>query len=306
MIRHMNVAIWILVWASAAYAGIADDAHMMVIQNQAAQAETALKNYRAQKGVDSEYIDGLSWLARGMYFNRQLERADTLAKETESLAKQRLGSKRLDSDSRLAEAIGAAIEVQSQVLAAQGQKEQAAALLRREIANYGNTSIRARLQKNLNLISFSGTRAPELSAPQHLGPAPTSLAQMKGSPVLLFFWAHWCSDCKTEGPIITQLRSEFGPKGLMVLAPTKYYGYAAQGEDAKPADELKWIEKVWRQFYPGLQPVPVPVSKTNFDTYGASTTPTIVLVGKDGRIAFYHPGALPLGELRSVVERVVN
>jgi len=306
MIKLMKIAVGVLVLASVAYAGIADDAHMLVIQNQAAQAETALKSYRAQKGVDSEYIDGLSWLARGLYFNRQLERADALARETESLARQQLGRRKLDSDPRLAEAIGAAIEVQSQVLVAQGQKDQAATLLRRGIATYGGTSIRARLQKNLNLITFSGTRAPELTAPQHLGPAPISLAQMKGSPVLLFFWAHWCPDCKTEGPIVTQLRSEFGPKGLLVLAPTKYYGYAAQGEDAKPADELKWIEKVWRQFYPGLQSVPVPVSKTNFDTYGASTTPTIVLVGKDGRVAFYHPGALPYQELRSALEKVVN
>jgi thiol-disulfide isomerase/thioredoxin len=306
MIKLMKVTIALLVLVSAAYAGIADDAHMLVIQNQAAQAETALNTYRAQKGVDSEYIDGLSWLARGMYFNQQLERADTLARETESLARKQLGSRRLDSDPRLAEAIGAAIEVQSQVLFAHGQKDQAAALLRREIATYQNTSIRARLQKNLNLISFSGTRAPELTAPQHLGPAPTSLAQMKGSPVLLFFWAHWCPDCKTVGPFITQLRSEFGPKGLLVVAPTKYYGYAAQGEDAKPADELKWIEKVWGQFYPGLQSVPVPVSKANFDTYGASTTPTIVLVGKDGRVAFYHPGAMPLADLRAAVEKVMN
>jgi thiol-disulfide isomerase/thioredoxin len=306
MIKSMKIAVVVAVLASVSYAGIADDAHMMVIQNQAAPAEAALKTYRAQNGVDSEYIDGLSWLARGMYYNKQLERAEELARETESLAKQQLGHKRLDADGHLAEAVGAAIEVQSQVLSARGQKEQAAVLLRRAITTYGNTSIRARLQKNLNLISFSGKAAPELSAAQHLGPTPTSLAQLKGSPVLLFFWAHWCPDCKTEGPIITQLRSEFGPKGLMVLAPTQYYGYAAHGEDAKPADELKWIEKVWRQFYPGLQSVPVPVSKANFDGYGASTTPTIVLLGKDGRVALYHPGAMPYQELRAAVEKVAN
>ena len=305
--KNMARLLAILVVLSAiGYAGIADDAYTMVIRNQTAQAEAALKSYRAQKGVDSEYIDGLAWLARGMLFSKQFDRAEELARETDSLAKRQLGHKRLDSDPHLAAALGAAIEVQSQVLVERGQKTQAEALLRKQIAAYGNTSIRARLQKNLNLLSFAGKPAPELRAPQHLGPTPTSLAQMKGSPVLLFFWAHWCADCKIEGPIITQLRSEFGPKGLMVVAPTQYYGYGAQGEDAKPADELNWIRKVWQQFYPGLQSVPVPVSKTNFDAYGASTTPTIVLLAKDGRVAFYHPGALRYQELRAAVEKVAN
>src|SRR5215813_9543614 len=166
MIKRMRLAIVIFVLARLGFAGIADDAHILVIQNQTAQAEVALKNYRVQKGVDSEYIDGLSWLARGMYYNRQLDRAEELARETESLAKQQLGRNRLDSDPHLAEALGAAIEVRSQVLTERGQKIQAAALLRRELAVYGNTSIRARLQKNLNLISFTGKPAPELSAPQ--------------------------------------------------------------------------------------------------------------------------------------------
>ena len=38
----------------------------------------------------------------------------------------------------------------------------------------------------------------------------------------------------------------------MVIAPTKYYGYTAQGEDAPPAVEKKYIESVWRQFYAAL------------------------------------------------------
>jgi len=303
--RMRKLAIVLMVLRSFGYAGVADDVHNLVLQNQTGAAEAKLKDYRARKGVDSEYVDGLSWAARGLYFDKQFERAEEVAKQAESLAKQQLAGKRLDADTHLASALGAAIEVQSQVLAQRGQKAQAIALLRKEIATYGNTSIRARLQKNLNLISFTGQRAPTLDLTQHLGPATPSLTQLKGSPVLLFFWAHWCADCKAESPIISQLRSEFGPKGLMVVAPTKLYGYAAQGEDAKPAEELSWIEKVWKQFYPALQSVPVPVSKANFDAYGASTTPTIVLLGKDGRVAVYHPGAMPYAELRAAVEKVL-
>jgi thiol-disulfide isomerase/thioredoxin len=191
------------------------------------------------------------------------------------------------------------------VLEARGQHAQAVALLRKSLATYGATSIKPRLQKNLNLLTLSGTTAPALHEADYLGSKPTSLAQLKGMPVLLFFWAHWCGDCKAEGPVIAQLRSEFGPKGLAVYAPTQLYGYAARGEDATPTVERAYIEQVWSHFYPALQGVPVPISKENFNNYGASTTPTLVVLNRQGKVALYHPGVMPYAELRAAIQQVV-
>jgi len=50
--------------------------------------------------------------------------------------------------------------------------------------------------------------------------------------------------------------------------------------EQRPKDELDYAQRVWQHFYPGLQSVPVPVSKENFNLYGASTTPTLVLVDR--------------------------
>ena len=202
--------------------------------------------------------------------------------------------------------LGAALEVQAQVLAARGETAQAVALLRRSIASYRSTSIHARLRKNLNMLGLAGQPAPQLNITSYLGPKPVALSQLSCSPVLLFFWAHWCSDCKAEGPIIAQLGSEFGGRGLMLLAPTQLYGYAEQGEDADPKVELPYIQRVWQHFYPGLQGVPVPISKDNFNLYGASTTPTLVLLDRAGRVALYHPGAMRYEELRAAIEKVIR
>ena len=219
------------------------------------------------------------------------------------LALELLKQRPLDADPHLPIALGAALEVQSQVLVARGQRTQAVALLQSALRTYGNTSIHDRLQKNLNLLSFQGKVAPALKSDQFLGAKLPLPAQLKGSPVLLFFWAHWCGDCKAEAPIITQLRSEFAGKGLQVIGPTRLYGYTAQIEHASPSDELQYIDAVRHRFYSGLLDMPVPISKSNFDTYGASTTPTLVLLDRAGKVAWYHPGAVPYGELRAEIEK---
>jgi thiol-disulfide isomerase/thioredoxin len=297
--------ILILVSASS-FAGIVEDVRNSLLQNNFASAETELQRYQAQRGATPEYLDALSWTARAQLQANQLDRATQIAKQTQSLCVQQLRQRALDSEPHLQMALGNALEVQAQALVSQGKRSLAAAFLRQSLVSYGHTSLRARLQKNLNVLGLTGRAAPPLAIDRYLGPKPPSLTDLKGSPVLLFFWAHWCGDCKAEGPIITQLRSEFGQRGLLVVAPTQLYGYAAGGEDASPKDELPYIERVWQHFYPGLQSVPVPVSKTNFDVYGASTTPTLVLLDREGRVAFYHPGSLPYQELRSAVDGVVS
>jgi len=296
----------LLAFSTASLAGVTDDVREALARKNFPAAEAELQTYRAHQGVTPDYLEALSWMARTSLQSNQLDRAETYARQTETLSRQLLAKRPLDAEAQLPIALGAALEVQAQALAARGERAQAVALLRRSLTAYGNTSIRARLQKNLNVLSLTGKPAPPLKVASFLGPKPLPLAQLNGSPVLLFFWAHWCMDCKAEGPVITRLSSEFGPRGLMLLAPTQLYGYAAQGEEAQPKDELPYAERVWQHFYPGLHSVPIPVSKENFNLYGASTTPTLVLLDRAGRVALYHPGVMPYEELRSAIEKVIR
>jgi thiol-disulfide isomerase/thioredoxin len=287
-------------------AGVIEDVREALASNSFTAADLYLKAYRTKNGVTPEYVEAYSWMARIALNNRDYDQASAYAKQTEALALEQIKQHPLDSEPHLPIALGAAIEVESQTLAAKGQHEQALSVLRTALHTYGSTSIRARLQKNLNLLSFDGKLAPALKSEQFLGSKPPALAQLKGSPVLLFFWAHWCGDCKAEAPIITKLRAEYASKGLTVLGPTRLYGYTAQVEHAAPADELAYIDAVRQRFYAGLLDMPVPISKYNFDTYGASTTPTLVLVDRAGKVAMYHPGALPYEELKAEIEKVVR
>jgi thiol-disulfide isomerase/thioredoxin len=291
---------------ASASAGILEDVRGALAQNSFSSAEAELKAYQSQNGVTPEYIEAYSWMARAALNARDYDQAAAYAKQTSAMAFEQLKRRPLDAEPHLPLALGAALEVQSQALAARGQRAQATAILQSALRTYGNTSIRARLQKNLNLLSFEGKAAPALRGEQFLGSKPPMLAQLKGSPVLLFFWAHWCGDCKAEAPIITQLRSEFAPKGLTVVGPTRLYGYTAQVENASPSEELAYIDAVRHRFYAGLLDMPVPISKYNFDVYGASTTPTLVLLDRTGKVAMYHPGALPYDQLKAEIEKVVD
>jgi thiol-disulfide isomerase/thioredoxin len=124
-----------------------------------------------------------------------------------------------------------------------------------------------------------------------------------GHPVLLFFWAHWCSDCKQEIAIIERIQKAFKSKGLEVIAPTQHYGYVAGGEDAPRDVETRYIAKVYAQYYAGLGPVETPIGEGTFINYGVSTTPTLVLVNAAGIVTLYHPGLMTFEELSAALRR---
>jgi len=303
--RWLSVTAVIGMLSSLLLADIIQNVRAALAESNVAVAISQLENYRSAHGVDPEYLEGASWVARAYLSRNQLDQADGWAKQVETSSRQLLEHRELDAEPHLLIALGAALEVEAQSLVLRGEKSQAEALLRRNLATYGGTLLRARLQKNLNLIGFEGKPAPSLGLTKYIGIRPTPLNQLLGFPVLLFFWAHWCTDCKQEGPILAQLNSEFSPKGLKLEAPTQFYGYAAYGQEATPQAEFDYIGHVWRQYYAGLQEIAVPVSKGNFDKYGASTTPTLVLIDRQGHIALYHPGFMSYNDLRAAIEKAM-
>jgi thiol-disulfide isomerase/thioredoxin len=285
---------------------LADQVRDLVAGNNLAAAEHAVQAARSQAGSTPEFAAALSWLARGELGARKLDRADAYAVETRKLSDQLLRTHKLSTDPWLATAVGAAIEVHALVLADRGDTGGAVTFLDEQLGLFRGTALHERIQKNLNLLSLEGKPAPALDETDWLGPKPPPLAALRGHPVLLFFWAHWCSDCKAEAPILAEIRKIYGPKGLVVIAPTRYYGYVGNGQDAAPSVERKYIEAVRRQYYLALSDVPAPLSNVNFQKYGASTTPTLVLLDAGGLVRLYHPGAISGPELAARIQSVLS
>ena len=263
-----------------------------------AGAEAKLQQYRTARGITSEYLEAFSWLGRNALARGDYSAATANSEATYKLCQEQIKSHSVDRDPRLGTAVGAAIEVHGLTLAKLGKKAEAQRYLKQELAKYGDTTIAMRIQKNLNVITLQGSVAPELKLEPHLGPKPVPLASLKGKPVVLFLWSHWCVDCKAQGPVLARLKKEF-PDTVHVVGPTRLYGYAAEGEPTTPDEELKYIDRVRSKYYAILGDMPVPVSTENFQRYGASTSPTMVIVAPDGKVALYHPGRMTYEELKA-------
>ncbi|MGE5469387.1 MAG: TlpA family protein disulfide reductase [Bacteroidota bacterium] len=58
---------------------------------------------------------------------------------------------------------------------------------------------------------------------------PRALAQWKGQPLLINFWARWCSPCRTEIPDLAGIHRRYQARGLNVIG----IGIEAQAEPVR-------------------------------------------------------------------------
>ena len=263
-----------------------------------ASGESAVESYRRASGVDPEYLDAVGWLARGA---QMLGRPDVAAGYVAELRREIPEEK-----PELVVPLGAAIEVEGRLRAAREGRGEALRFLEAELARARDVALRSRIWKNINLLSLEGQRAPEIGYAEAAGPARSRLSELEGRPVLLFFWAPWCGDCKAQAPSLAAVYQKYHPQGLTVIAPTRLYGSGREGKPATLAEEKAEIEKAWAELYKGLEGVPVPIDTETMVRYGASATPTFVLVDRRGVVRSYTPTRLTEAALSRRIEEVLG
>jgi thiol-disulfide isomerase/thioredoxin len=156
------------------------------------------------------------------------------------------------------------------------------------------------------LVSLTGQPAPEIESGLAIGPHLPRPGMAPREPQLLFFWAHWCQECKGESPILARIAEKYRTRGLTVIAPTRRYGYGENGRPAAPDRELRHIVQVRDESYPFLRHVPVPVSDANYAAYGVAAVPTHVLIDRNGIVRLFQPGRMTQGELDAAIARVLE
>ncbi len=66
-------------------------------------------------------------------------------------------------------------------------------------------------------VARLGGPAPEFALPR-LDGSTVRLADFKGRPVVINFWATWCAPCREEMPVIQEVYERYRERGLAVVA----------------------------------------------------------------------------------------
>ena len=150
---------------------------------------------------------------------------------------------------------------------------------------------------------LEGRPAPALDTRTHLGPRVPSTAELEGRVVLLFFWAHWCAECKAQSPMLARVVEKYRSQGLVIIAPTQQYGYVTEGRAALPGQELRHIQQVRDKYYPFLKREAVPLGEANAERYQVAGVPKIVLIDRRGVVRLDHSGRLTEEELEAAIRK---
>jgi thiol-disulfide isomerase/thioredoxin len=263
-----------------------------------ASAVSAVEDYKEKHGVDAEYLDAVGWLARGAEMLKQPDAAAAYVSEL----RREIREEKADTVSPL----GAAIEVEGKLRAAREGRGSALRFLEEEFARAKDVALRSRIRRSVNLLSLEGQPAPDFNTTDFVGTEPPSLAALKGKPALLFLWAHWCGDCKAQAGMLGRVARKYRAQGLVVIAPTRYYGTGAENKPATPAEEKAHMAKVWAEVYAGLEGVSIPIDADTMVRYGVSATPTYALIDRKGVVRFYSPTRLSEAELSRRIEAVLG
>ncbi|MCX6606953.1 MAG: TlpA disulfide reductase family protein [Acidobacteria bacterium] len=258
-------------------------------------AESILEVHEREKGRDAHYLDGLVWVTRGAVLLGAWDRAADLQSQLRALLDEKLrAGLHPTKDAPLAAALGAQIEVQAQVLAHAKGRKPAVAYLDAELARFPQPiGLRSRLYKRRNQLALVGNPAPPIVLDEALTPNPPTLASLRGKPVLIFGWAQWCGDCRSQVAALGRIKAKYSGK-VSIITLTRYY-------EADKTAEKALINKVWAESYQPLHGAPVLLSTAAMARYGVSSTPTFILLDKNGKVTHYLPYRLTEAALEKLL-----
>ena len=134
----------------------------------------------------------------------------------------------------------------------------------------------AALLKTLDLRGYVSRPEPPQFSGRTLAARPLSMAEHRGTVMVLNFWATWCLECRSEMAVLERLRRGFSSRGLAII-----------GVNARENTEA--VRRYAKELGLTFPLVLDPDGKINA-LYGVIGLPTTFVVGRDGRVIAFAVG----------------
>ncbi|HED19445.1 MAG TPA: TlpA family protein disulfide reductase [Gammaproteobacteria bacterium] len=143
------------------------------------------------------------------------------------------------------------------------------------------------------LAPAGNTQAPNLTVTTLQGDK-LSLANLRGQPVLVTFWASTCTSCIREMPHLIKLYNELAPHGFEVIGIAMAYD---------PPNRVIAISRAKQIPYP----LALDIDHAAATAFGnVSVTPSSFLIAPDGRIVLRKTGRLDTQKIRVLVLNMLS
>lgn len=133
-----------------------------------------------------------------------------------------------------------------------------------------------------------GNEVPEFSLPDLDGHC-VRLAEYRGQPLVVNFWASWCHPCRTEFPLFEDARERYADRGLEVLGIV----HDDIASDARGFAEARGTD------WPLLLDDDDTVSKM----FGVTSIPQTFFIARDGTLVSHVYGLTSGRDLNAEIER---
>lgn len=125
------------------------------------------------------------------------------------------------------------------------------------------------------MAAQEGETAPDFTL-QSLDGGNVKLNELRGTVVLVNFWASWCGPCRTEMPLLDNLYKEYRDYGFTVLGINL---------DEEHNQALKLLDRVPVSF-----PILFDPGNSTSESFAVDAMPTTVLIDRNGVVRHHHRG----------------
>ena len=167
------------------------------------------------------------------------------------------------------------------------------------------------LSRSPNAVAQSATQAPSTAAPLTVGSkapdfsatttgGPFTLSAVQGRPVFLELFATWCPHCQRETAVLNALFDAYGRRVAFVAVSGSNLAIDGSSPESQQ-DVVQFIQRFNVHY-----PVAYDASLSVAHAYLQGGFPTIVIVGRNGKVRFITSGEIPQADLQRQLDAALS